>query len=159
MSSQSFCWGGARKKTIREPVRLVHFQFSGAFRNGGSSQGQIRANTSSSSIMYLKNLQIVLARDFGARDIFTVNLLGGKRKTTVPEPVRSAHFQFSRMRVTHKVKSGVNWVVFGSCTWKKLQIFLARAFGARDVFIVISLGRLAKNNHSRAWRLMHRMLL
>ena len=54
------------------------------------------------------------------------------------------------MAVTYKAKSGVNQVVFRPCTWKNPQIFLARAFGTRDVFTVILLGTRAKSDHSRA---------
>ena len=47
MPSQSFCWGGARKTTVREPVCLAHFQFLPAFVNGGHLQGQIRGELDS----------------------------------------------------------------------------------------------------------------
>ena len=76
MSSQSFCLGGARKTTIREPLRLAHFKFSTAFVNGGLLQDQIRGKL---DVFCSKNPQIFLARAFGARYVFTVILLGSSQ--------------------------------------------------------------------------------
>ena len=100
-----------------------------------------------------KNPQIFLARAFGTRDVFTVILLGTRAKSDHSRA--SAFGAFSVFEcfceeVTYKAKSGGNLVFFAITYKKKPSIFLSRAFGARDVFTVIFLGRRAKNDHRRA---------
>ena len=57
------------------------------------------------------------------------------------------------MVVTYKATSGVNQRVFERA-YGKPQIFLARAFGARDVFTVILLGMRAKTTIRELVRLL-----
>ena len=92
MSSQLFCWGGAQKTTIREPVRLAHFQFSTAFVNGGHLQGKIRGKFQ--MIFDRKTLRFFSLAPSALAMSSQSLCWGGARKTTIHEPVLLVHFQF-----------------------------------------------------------------
>ena len=120
MPSQSFCRGGARKTTVREPVRLAHFQFLIAFVNGGHLQGQIRGELDRKNLKFFSLAPSALA----------MSSVSFVREAHENDHSRTSAFgAFSVFECCCEWSSlssqnpGVDYVVFRPCTCEYPQIF------------------------------------